>query len=31
MIKLDGWQLSGRTAMRAARRALPGRQYGTVP
>ena len=26
--QLDGWQLSGRIATRAARRALPSRQYG---
>jgi len=28
MIQLDGWQLPRRIATRAARRALPSRQYG---
>jgi len=28
---IDAWQLSGRIATRAARRALPSRQYATLP
>jgi len=30
-VKLDGWELSGRIAATADRRALPSRQYATVP
>ena len=29
--QLDGWQLSGRIATRAAHRTLPSQQYATLP